>query len=72
VLLGLFDRGRVLAGCRADLVLFDPRTVADRSTFADPRRFAAGIDEVLVNGRRLVAGREFRPQAAGRVLRRGA
>jgi N-acyl-D-aspartate/D-glutamate deacylase len=70
--LGLSDRGRVRAGCRADLVLFDPRTVADRSTFADPRRFAAGIDEVLVNGRRLVAGREFRPQAAGRVLRRGA
>jgi len=70
--LGLRDRGRVQEGCRADLVVFDPITVADRSTFTDPRRFAEGIDEVLVNGRRLVAGREFRPQAAGRVLRRGA
>ncbi len=70
--LGLRDRGRVMAGCKADLVLFDPLTVADQSTFTEPRRFAAGIDEVLVNGRRVVAGREFRPQAAGRVLRRGA
>ena len=70
--LGLRDRGRVMAGCKADLVLFDPLTVADQSTFTEPRRFAAGIDEVLVNGRRVVAGREFRPQAAGRVLRKGA
>lgn len=70
--LGLRDRGRVAEGCKADLVVFDPRAVADRSTFSAPRRFAAGIDEVLVNGRRLVAGGEFRPQSAGRVLRRGA
>ncbi len=70
--LGLRDRGRVKTGCKADLVVFDPRTVADRSTFTDPRRFAAGIEEVLINGRRVVAGREFRPQAAGRVLRRAA
>ena len=70
--LGLRDRGRIVAGFKADVVLFDPRTIADRSTFTDPRRFAAGIDEVLVNGRRVVAGREFRPQAAGRVLRSGA
>jgi N-acyl-D-amino-acid deacylase len=69
--LALRDRGRVAAGCRADLVVFDPRTIGDASTFTHPRRFASGIDEVLVNGRRVVAGREFRPQAAGRVLRRG-
>ena len=68
--LGLTDRGRVEAGRKADLLVFDPLTIADRSTFTDPRRSAAGIDEVLVNGRRLVAGREFRPQAAGKVLRR--
>ena len=68
--LGLTDRGRVEAGRKADLLVFDPLTIADRSTFTDPRRFAAGIDEVLVNGRRLVAGREYRPQAAGKVLRR--
>ncbi len=70
--LGLGERGRVVAGCKADLVVLDPRTVSDRSTFTDPRRFAEGIDEVLVNGRRVVAGTEFRPQSAGRVLRREA
>ena len=70
--LGLKDRGRVAIGCRADLLVFDPAIVADRSTFRDPRRFAAGIDEVLINGRRVVEGGVFRPQAAGRVLRRAA
>jgi N-acyl-D-amino-acid deacylase len=70
--LGLRDRGRIARGCLADLIVFDPTTVGDRSTFEDPRRHAAGIDEVLVNGRRVVAGGEFRPQAAGRVLRRSA
>ena len=70
--LGLRDRGRIARGCQADLIVFDPETVGDRSTFEDPRRHAVGIDEVLVNGRRVVAGGEFRPQAAGRVLRRGA
>jgi N-acyl-D-aspartate/D-glutamate deacylase len=69
--LGLRDRGRVAIGCRADLVVFDPETVADRSTFRDPRRFAAGIDEVFINGRRVVEAGVFRPQPAGQVLRRG-
>jgi N-acyl-D-aspartate/D-glutamate deacylase len=70
--LGLRDRGKVREGFKADLVVFDPGTVADRSTFTDPRRHAAGIDDVLINGRRVVSGGEFRPQPAGRVLRRGA
>src|ERR1041384_1361620 len=51
--LGLRDRGRLVEGARADLVVFDPKTVADRSTYDEPRRFAEGIDEVLVNGRRI-------------------
>jgi len=70
--LGLPDRGRVAAGCKADLVVFDPGTIADRSTFREPRRAAIGIDDVLINGVRVVAGGAFRPVAAGRVLRRGA
>jgi N-acyl-D-amino-acid deacylase len=48
--LGLTDRGRVAAGLAADLVLFDPATVADRATFDDPRRTPAAIPYVLVNG----------------------
>jgi N-acyl-D-aspartate/D-glutamate deacylase len=70
--LGLQDRGRVAEGFKADLVVFDPGTVADRSTLREPRRHAAGIEDVLINGRRVVGGGLFRPQAAGRVLRRGA
>jgi N-acyl-D-aspartate/D-glutamate deacylase len=70
--LGLGDRGQVRAGRRADLVVLDPATVADRSTFDAPRRMPAGIDEVFVNGRRLVAGGAYRPVAAGEVLRRAA
>ncbi|MDA3648756.1 D-aminoacylase [Saccharopolyspora indica] len=48
--LGLTDRGRIRPGFAADLVLFDPDTVADTATFDDPRQQAAGIPHVLVNG----------------------
>jgi N-acyl-D-amino-acid deacylase len=47
---GLSDRGVVAPGAAADLVLFDPRTVADRATFADPTLTSTGIEMVLVNG----------------------
>jgi N-acyl-D-aspartate/D-glutamate deacylase len=43
----------------------------DRSTFTEPRRHAAGIDEVIINGVRVVKGGTYHPVAAGRVLRRG-
>ncbi len=69
--LGLRDRGQVREGFKADLVVFDPRAVADRSTYREPRRPAAGIEHVLINGRPVVTAGEFRPAAAGRVLRRG-
>jgi N-acyl-D-amino-acid deacylase len=48
---GLAGRGRVAAGCFADLVVFDPQTVADTATFEDPHRVSAGIERVVVNGR---------------------
>lgn len=48
--LRLTDRGLVREGHAADLVLFDPGTVADTATFADPRRRPDGIPYVLVNG----------------------
>ena len=70
--LGLRDRGRVEAGCIADLVVFDPRTIADRSTFTEPRRFPEGVEAVLINGRPAVKDGEFLPRPGGRVLRRGA
>ncbi|MFO1352015.1 MAG: amidohydrolase family protein [Gammaproteobacteria bacterium] len=48
---GLRERGVLRAGAYADLVLFDPDTVGDRATFADPTLPAAGIEHVFVNGR---------------------
>ncbi|GAB3903253.1 D-aminoacylase [Kibdelosporangium lantanae] len=48
--LRLSDRGLVRAGYAADLVLFDPDTVADTATFDEPRQRATGIPYVLVNG----------------------
>ncbi|MEV7046287.1 D-aminoacylase [Amycolatopsis sp. NPDC051061] len=48
---GLACRGVIAAGAAADVVLFDPATVADRATFTDPARISAGIELVVVNGR---------------------
>jgi N-acyl-D-amino-acid deacylase len=48
--LGLPDRGLLREGFRADITVFDPATVAERATYADPNQFAVGIEAVLVNG----------------------
>lgn len=48
--LGLRDRGRVEAGAKADLVLFDPERIADAATYEQPTRPAEGVERVLVNG----------------------
>ena len=48
--LGLPDRGRLRVGAAADLVVFDPATVADRATFEAPHAPPAGIAAVVVNG----------------------
>ncbi|MFI5618049.1 amidohydrolase family protein [Streptomyces sp. NPDC051567] len=70
--LGLRDRGLIRPGHHADLVLLDPETVEDTATFEDPRRPAAGIVHVYVNGVPVLA--DGRPTGAlpGRALRRTA
>jgi N-acyl-D-aspartate/D-glutamate deacylase len=68
--LGLRDRGRLAPGAFADLLAFDPETVADASTYEAPRAHARGIDWVLVNGVPVVEEGLFRPSTPGRVLRR--
>jgi dihydroorotase/N-acyl-D-amino-acid deacylase len=52
--LGLTDRGLLLSGQCADVVVLDPATVADRATFTDPHQLAVGIEQVWVNGGRVV------------------
>ncbi|MGW4403129.1 N-acyl-D-amino-acid deacylase family protein [Nonomuraea sp. NPDC004702] len=66
---GLDRRGLVRAGHVADLVVFDPLTVSDRSTYADPRTPAHGVDDVLVSGVRVLIGGELTGANPGRALR---
>ncbi|MBF6329929.1 N-acyl-D-amino-acid deacylase family protein [Nocardia transvalensis] len=68
--LALRQRGLVRTGYAADLVLFDPATVADTATFERPKQQARGITHVLVNGEFAID--EGRPtgRLAGRALRR--
>ena len=67
--LGIRDRGLLQAGMYADVVVFDPLTVADRATYERPHQLAAGVDAVLVNG--VAVWRDGAPTAAlpGRALR---
>jgi len=60
------DRGLVREGYAADLAIFDPRTVKDESTFADPHRYPTGIPYVVVNGAVVVDGGRMRPPRHGR------
>ncbi|HUE87106.1 MAG TPA: serine hydrolase [Vicinamibacterales bacterium] len=66
--LGLTDRGIIRAGMKADLVLFDPATVIDRSTFAQPRLRSRGIYRVFVNGRPVWTGDAPEGHRPGQVL----
>jgi dihydroorotase/N-acyl-D-amino-acid deacylase len=68
--LGLPDRGLVRAGQPADLVVFDPATVADRATFEAPHQYPVGIPWVIVNGVAVVENGAFTDRRPGVVLRR--
>jgi N-acyl-D-amino-acid deacylase len=67
---GLADRGLLRAGFAADVVVFDPKTVADRSTFDDGKRLAAGVEHVLVNGEPVLLAGERTKALPGRGLKR--
>jgi len=67
---GLAQRGQIAEGCAADLVLFDPTTITDTATFADPIRPAAGIHSVWVNGKLSYTAQGLTGDRAGRYLPR--
>jgi N-acyl-D-amino-acid deacylase len=69
--LGLPDRGLLRDGFKADVVVFDAKTVKAPATRTQPKQFPIGIEHVIVNGRVVVAEGRHTGVLAGRALRRG-
>jgi N-acyl-D-amino-acid deacylase len=67
--LSLRDRGMLKTGEFADVVVFDPATVQDHSTYERPAQLATGVDEVWVNGVRALRNGEATGAASGRAVR---
>jgi N-acyl-D-amino-acid deacylase len=67
--LKLDHRGRLAPGYYADLVLFDPATIADHATYDKPHQYATGVRHVFVNGIQVLKDGEPTGAAAGRVVR---
>ena len=66
----LADRGQLRPNAFADLVVFDPSSIADTATYEDPRRFPAGIRAVYVNGTRVADNGAHTGARPGRTIRR--
>ncbi len=65
----LRDRGCLAPGCFADIVVFDPATIADHSTYAKPQQYATGVSDVFVNGVQVLRDGEHTGAKPGRVVR---
>ena len=68
--IGLADRGRLVEGTKADVVVFDPDEYSDQGTLDRPNRPAGGVRHVLVNGGPTVTDSTVTGRRTGRVLRR--
>ena len=68
---GLLDRGLLRPGQYADVVIFDPATVIDHSTYVEPFQYSTGIIHVLVNGKLVLENGQPTKARPGRALRHG-
>ena len=68
--MGLKDRGQIVEGTKADITIFNPKTILDQATFEDPHRYSVGIEYVLINGKLAVEQGWFNPIKAGKVLKK--
>jgi N-acyl-D-amino-acid deacylase len=69
---GLADRGALRPGAFADVVVFDPATIADRATYDAPHQYAVGVQHVFVNGTQVLRSGAHTGATPGRALRRAA
>jgi len=63
------DRGRLEKGYFADVVVFDPKTIGDKSTYEKPHQYATGVKHVWVNGGHVLKDGEHTGQKTGQVVR---
>ncbi|MEM4486776.1 MAG: D-aminoacylase [Zestosphaera sp.] len=69
--LGLWDRGLIRPGLKADLVIFNHNTVADTATYENPHSYPKGIMWVIVNGKVVAEGRTvLKDSRCGAIIRR--
>jgi N-acyl-D-amino-acid deacylase len=66
--LKLYDRGLLRPGMKADVVVFDPARVEDKATFEKPHQYAVGVQDVVVNGKPLIAQGVLAKERSGRIL----
>jgi N-acyl-D-amino-acid deacylase len=66
--LELDHRGFLKPGMFADVVVFDPKTIADRATFENPHQFAVGVKDVFVNGVQVLKDGEHTGAKPGKAL----
>jgi N-acyl-D-amino-acid deacylase len=65
----LRDRGCLNPGCHADLVIFDPATIADHASYEAPMQYASGVSDVFVNGVQVLRDGEHTGAMPGQVVR---
>jgi len=66
--LKIWDRGLLRPGMKADVVVFDPNTIADRAQYDKPHQYSVGVHEVIVNGKPALRNGEVTAERPGRVL----
>ena len=65
----IHERGQLTVGFFADVVVFDPLTIADHATYEQPHQYATGVDHVIVNGVPVLKDGEHTGETPGRVVR---
>ena len=66
--LGIRDRGRIEAGMKADVLVFDPAALRTKADFPAPHQYAEGMDLVLVNGQPALEKGTFSETRSGIML----